>query len=322
MRGPVAHFVGIALVVASAAATSALAGVAERYEDGLAAYQKNDFQRSLKALRPLADKGDARAQYLMGRIYQFGQGVKADRGEAYYWYKRAEAKGHLEAKLFRQLLEQRWKISAADKARAEQKLAAISAPAKSLAAVKSEARPKAEKTRTETAALRESIKPTPPKAVEPAKSEMIKSRPELPRTKPEATTEVAARIAPPEEESAPSREPRAEVVRPAPPRQPAHADDDERESAYAPNGPPAETRTPMPTAPEYTPPPQNYPPAYTQPAPYYSPAAPPSWGAIYANPGPGPYYAPPRWGYRPYAGYGYAAWRGYAGYRGGFRGRW
>src|SRR5262249_56732489 len=99
-------FVGIALAAATFAAAAPAA--ANRYEDGLAAYQRNEFEKSLRVLRPLAEQGDARAQYLLGRHYQFGQAVKPDRAEAYYWYKRAEAKGNLEAKLFRQLLEKRW----------------------------------------------------------------------------------------------------------------------------------------------------------------------------------------------------------------------
>src|SRR5262249_53343419 len=62
------------------------------------------------------------------RHYQFGQAVKPDRAEAYYWYKRAEAKGNLEAKLFRQLLEKRWNISIAEKPRAEHRLALAPPP--------------------------------------------------------------------------------------------------------------------------------------------------------------------------------------------------
>src|SRR5688572_32686186 len=100
MRGPTARFMGIALAAAGIAAAAPAS--AERYEDRLAAYNRSDYTKSLKLLRAAAEKGDERAQYLLGRHYQFGQGVKADRAEAFFWYKRAEAKGHLEAKLFRQ----------------------------------------------------------------------------------------------------------------------------------------------------------------------------------------------------------------------------
>src|SRR5690349_13714114 len=130
MIGPAARFVGIALAAASfaAAAPAFSAPASSGLEEGLAAYQRNDFEKSLKLLQPLAEKGDPRAQYLVGRQYQFGQAVKADRAEAYYWYRRAEAKGHQEAKLFRVLLEKRWKITTTEKGRAEKALAADNAP--------------------------------------------------------------------------------------------------------------------------------------------------------------------------------------------------
>jgi TPR repeat protein len=139
--------VGIALAAAGiAAAASAFAAPASSgYDEGLAAYRKNDYAKSLKVLRPLAERGDARAQYLIGRQYQFGQAVKADRAEAYYWYKRAEAKGHLEAKLFRLLLEKRWKITAAEKGRAERRIAAENAPKPRVARVESRPTPRPER---------------------------------------------------------------------------------------------------------------------------------------------------------------------------------
>jgi hypothetical protein len=201
MRGPAARFIGIALAAAGAAAAAPAS--AERYEDGLAAYNRSDYSKSLKLLRAAADKGDERAQYLLGRQFQFGQGVKADRAEAFFWYKRAEAKGHLEAKLFRQLLEKRWKITGDEKGRADRKLAALSAPPKPAPAAIAETaqkikpepakaeKAKAEKAKpekpTQTAALRESAalkesaaakeKAKPAPAAERAKPEPAASKP-------------------------------------------------------------------------------------------------------------------------------------------------
>jgi TPR repeat protein len=44
-----------------------------------------------------APKGDAEAQYTLGRAYQNGFGVKQDIAEAATWYQRAAEQGHLDA---------------------------------------------------------------------------------------------------------------------------------------------------------------------------------------------------------------------------------
>jgi hypothetical protein len=183
MRGPTARILGIALAAAGIAAAAPAS--AERYEDGLAAYNRNDYTKSLKLLRPAAERGDERAQYLLGRHYQFGQGVKTDRAEAFFWYKRAEAKGHLEAKLFRQLLEKRWKITGDEKGRAERKLTAMNAPPKPPAPPPAVAET-AQKTKPE---------PTKPEPVKAEKAKAEKAKPEKAKpekAKPEKPIETAA----------------------------------------------------------------------------------------------------------------------------------
>jgi hypothetical protein len=275
---------GIALAAASLAAAVPALG-AERYEDGLAAYQRNDFEKSLKTLHPLALKGDARAQYMLGRHYQFGQGVKADRAEAYYWYRRAEAKGHVEAKLFRQLLEKRWQISAEDKARAERKLATAT-------------KPKAEKPPADATALRDKLKPATD-AAERAKFETARPKTEAARPAPRAPVRDEA-----EEDSA-AAVPPADYPPPAETR--------------APMPPGADYAAPHPYPPAYGPSAPYYAPGPN--APYYAPPPPRLRASIYYAPR--PYYRP-AWGYRPYARYSYPGWRG-AGWRGypggGFRHR-
>ncbi len=329
MRGPAARFLGIALAAAGVAAAAPAS--AERYEDGLAAYNRSDYDKALKLLRPAAEKGDARAQYLLGRQYQFGQGVKADRAEAYFWYKRAEAKGHLEAKLFRQLLEKRWKITGDEKGRAERKLAAANAPPKpppasptpavAEAAHKTKPEPvktekaKAEKAKpekpVETAALKEKAKPAPAAAAKPApvaskpKPETLRAKlqeppkPDTPRmeaAKPapaEKPAIVAARGTPAPEET-PSGVLRGTTSTARQPARPPIRDDDDDDDQPRYSAPPAETRTTVAAVP---PPPSDYdgyryPPSYAPSQPNYPPPPP------YYAPGPGPYYAPsapPSW---------------------------
>jgi hypothetical protein len=62
---------------------------------------------------------------MLGRHYQFGQAVKADRAAAYFWYGRAERGGFAEAKLFRHLLQSSGSLTAAERAAADKRLAAI-----------------------------------------------------------------------------------------------------------------------------------------------------------------------------------------------------
>ncbi len=127
MRGPAIRVVFLAALLASVAfaAPAIAARDGGSFEAAAAAYLKRDFAASLRMVRNLAAKGDARGQYYLGRHYQFGEGVAKDYAEAYFWYRRAEASGHVEAKFFRSMLENYWNISAADKARAERKLAAL-----------------------------------------------------------------------------------------------------------------------------------------------------------------------------------------------------
>ena len=67
----------IALIVAALLSLSG-PGAAGPWEDGLAAYKRQDYETVLRLWRPLADRGDASAQYSLGLMYQNGQGVPLD----------------------------------------------------------------------------------------------------------------------------------------------------------------------------------------------------------------------------------------------------
>ena len=47
-------------------------------EDGVAAYRQGDFAAAMRLLRPLADAGDAKAEFHLGRMYALGEGVGQD----------------------------------------------------------------------------------------------------------------------------------------------------------------------------------------------------------------------------------------------------
>lgn len=60
-------------------------------DEGKAAYKNGDYSLALTELLPLANSGDAEAQYILGRMYEHGQGVvEAPKGAAYWYGKAAE----------------------------------------------------------------------------------------------------------------------------------------------------------------------------------------------------------------------------------------
>jgi hypothetical protein len=83
----------LALLLSLMLATPAWAGM----EDGLIAYSQRDYLTALAEFRPLAEKGDSIAQYRIGFMHYFGQGVPQDYGKALQWYKLAAEGENAEA---------------------------------------------------------------------------------------------------------------------------------------------------------------------------------------------------------------------------------
>ncbi len=67
---------------------------AQDHQKGVAAYKRGDYATALKEWRPLAVKGDARAQYKLGNMYKNGEGVSEDDAKAVKWYRKAAEQGH------------------------------------------------------------------------------------------------------------------------------------------------------------------------------------------------------------------------------------
>ncbi len=72
-------------------------GLGADLEKGLAAYSVGDYETSLAECQPLADTGDAIAQFCVGRLYANGFGVAMDDALALQWYGAAAEQGHGEA---------------------------------------------------------------------------------------------------------------------------------------------------------------------------------------------------------------------------------
>jgi TPR repeat protein len=84
------RFVTSSIIAILLSASSALA---EAYEDGVAAYTREDYTTALRLFQPLAEQGDPRAQFNLGVIYELGQCVPQDNSEAVKWYRKAAEQG-------------------------------------------------------------------------------------------------------------------------------------------------------------------------------------------------------------------------------------
>src|SRR5438309_875305 len=82
---------GVMLALLLAATWPALAA---SFEDGLAAYSRRDYPMAVRIWRPMAEMGDARAQWSLGFAYQWNFGVAKDDAVAAGWYRKAAEQGH------------------------------------------------------------------------------------------------------------------------------------------------------------------------------------------------------------------------------------
>lgn len=69
-----------------------------RVKEGFAAYQAGDFKKAYTIWLPLAEAGNAEAQFRIGRLYSLGEGFKSSGELALRWYRKAAVKGHVIAK--------------------------------------------------------------------------------------------------------------------------------------------------------------------------------------------------------------------------------
>ena len=76
------------------AAGPAMAGP---FEDARAASTRGDHATAIMLLRPLADRGNAAAQFRLGVMYDNGWGVPQDLAQAMDWYRKAAEQGYAAA---------------------------------------------------------------------------------------------------------------------------------------------------------------------------------------------------------------------------------
>jgi uncharacterized protein len=81
--------------------------VAGPLEDADSAIKRRDYATALRLIRPLAEQGDANAQYNLGVFYDNGLGVPQDKVRAYMWLNLSAAQGREGAAAFRDLIARR-----------------------------------------------------------------------------------------------------------------------------------------------------------------------------------------------------------------------
>ncbi len=64
------------------------------FKAGEEAYNRDDYATALKEWRALAEQGDAGVQFILGSMYENGEGVPKDYVQAYMWLSLAAAQGH------------------------------------------------------------------------------------------------------------------------------------------------------------------------------------------------------------------------------------
>jgi len=64
------------------------------------AYEQKDYAIAFKELTPLAEQGNADAQFLLGKMYWMGQGVLKDGAQAMKWLKASATQGNADAQFY------------------------------------------------------------------------------------------------------------------------------------------------------------------------------------------------------------------------------
>jgi uncharacterized protein len=95
------RFIALRVSVALALSMACLAAPAwAEFQVGIDAYNRGDFKTALREWQPMAEQGDARAQFYFGLLYENGDGVPLDYAKARQWYEKAAVQGDAKAQLY------------------------------------------------------------------------------------------------------------------------------------------------------------------------------------------------------------------------------
>ena len=91
------QIIGLAIIVVPMIAGWPSIGAADAFQDGMRAHDAGHFVTAIRLWRPLAEKGDVRAQFSLATMYDLGHGVSRDFAEAIRWFRMAAEQGHGDA---------------------------------------------------------------------------------------------------------------------------------------------------------------------------------------------------------------------------------
>jgi uncharacterized protein len=93
-RGSMASAVSPRWAVLAIVLTLTICATAGPLEDGMAAYRDKDYAKAASLWTPLAEKGDAAAQYYLGTLFAEGKGVAQNDATAFAWFERSAKQGN------------------------------------------------------------------------------------------------------------------------------------------------------------------------------------------------------------------------------------
>ena len=70
------------------------------FEDGMIAFHAGDYKKAMEIWSPLAEEGEVEAQVKLGIMHTNGLGVRRNGGEALKWFHKAAEKGNAEAEYY------------------------------------------------------------------------------------------------------------------------------------------------------------------------------------------------------------------------------
>jgi len=78
---------------------SPFAAYASQLDEGVQAFERQDYEAAYKRLLPLAEKGDGKAQYYVGEMMVGGMGVSSNIDKGVYWLEQSVSnRNHMAAR--------------------------------------------------------------------------------------------------------------------------------------------------------------------------------------------------------------------------------
>jgi len=94
-----AIFLGTLLLLCTACANKV------NLQEGITCFRAQQYRQAFIHLKPEAQKGQRDAQYAVGYMYYYGQGVVEDRKKACYWIRKAAVAGQPDAIIAAKILD-------------------------------------------------------------------------------------------------------------------------------------------------------------------------------------------------------------------------